>query len=171
MNYFEFYKIAPAFHINISELRKRYYEKSRASHPDSIPADKAGEFDADFLSALNNQAYHTLLHPLSRLKYILETEFSATDQETLKDDAAFLLEMMNLHEFLQEAILCEDEVLISKGRERLGAFDTLAHEEVSPFLALFDQGHRSPEIRKALQVYYNKLKYFTRLGETMGGDR
>lgn len=170
MNYFDFYKITPSFHINISELRKSYYKKSRELHPDTNSSIDRVEDDTDYLSALNNQAYNTLLHPLSRLKYILETEFTNTAQEVSADDPGFLVEMMDLHEFIQEAILCEDEVLIAKGRERLKQFDAQAHEEVKTYLTLFEEGQRSPEIRKAMQTYYNKLKYFTRLGETIGGE-
>lgn len=169
MNYFEFYNLTPAFQINVSDLRKRYYEQSRASHPDMQLKLQQQDQDGDYFSALNNQAYKTLLHPLSRLKYLLDTEFSSDESDIVRDEPGFLAEMMELHEFIQESLISEDVVLLSEGAAKLKQFEDQAQLEVESHLFQFDRGARTPEIKQAMGSYYNKLKYFTRLRETMEG--
>ncbi|MBK8954934.1 MAG: Fe-S protein assembly co-chaperone HscB [Saprospiraceae bacterium] len=167
MNYFEHYQLAPAFYIDQNELRRKYYQKSRSVHPDQNPENNSIAHHDDYLSALNNQAYKTLLHPLSRLKYLLDTEFEAGKGELIQDSQEFLLEMLELHEFIMEAIQAGDLNLMEQAKEQLNSLEKDADEKASPALRDFDQGLRNDRIRNEMQHYYNQLKYVNRLRENL----
>jgi molecular chaperone HscB len=165
MDYFEFYNIAPQFHIDLNQLRKKFYEKSRELHPDISVQD-----DSIFLSAYNNQAYQTLLQPLSRLKYIIETFKGPIGENTNLLSQDFLMEMMELHEEVNESVLNKDESSLNNLRMQLVKMEEHALADAEIAIKSFDSGERNDSVFDGLITYYFKLKYFKRLQETLSGE-
>lgn len=163
MNYFSFYGLQPSFHLDLKSLRQLYYEKSKIYHPDSAAEVNSFNQDRDYFAALNNQAYKTLSNPLSRLHYILENEFPDTLPCPKEEDATFLMDMMELHEKLEDAIDTGDDQSILDAQQILESFEDNALEAASSSLSLFDQGERNQQIRCMLQRYAEQLKFFERL--------
>lgn len=163
MNYFGFYGLQPSFHLDLKSLRQLYYEKSKIYHPDSASDANSAEQDVAYYAALNNQIYKTLSNPLLRLQYILENEFPATEPCLKEADAAFLMNMMELHENLEEAIDSGNESNLLLAQHALENYEKSAFATTAPFLIRFDEGERNQEIKCMLQRYAEQIKYFDRL--------
>ncbi|MGB5023755.1 MAG: iron-sulfur cluster co-chaperone HscB C-terminal domain-containing protein [Saprospiraceae bacterium] len=165
-NYFEHFGIPIAHEIDLSLLRKKYYEKSREFHPD-INQNKP---DLDFHTAYNNQAYKILLNPLSRLKYIIELTEGPIQENTQTLPQEFLIQMMELHEAIFEAKELQDTKQLNRLMEELSLAETNAQNKIHPIFRDFDQGNRDPEILNQMKFYYFKLKYFIRLRENLSNS-
>ncbi len=166
MNYFEYFEINPAFQLDLSELRKKYYEKSRKVHPDFNADDKD---ESVFLTAYNNQAYQTLLDPLSRLKYIIENTKGPIQENHALLSQDFLMEMMDFHEQVNDARLDVDSTQLEKFKVELKALEQKALDDAISQIKAFDSGDRSDSVFDVLTVYYFKLKYFKRLKQALEG--
>lgn len=160
-NYFEHFDIPIAHDIDLDQLRKKYYQKSREFHPD-INSNKP---ELDFLTAYNNQAYKTLLNPLSRLKYIIELISGPIQENTQALPQEFLNQMMELHESIFEAKDQEDTKQLDHLMKELSLAESNAQNSISLVFRDFDQGNHNAEILNQMKFYYFKLKYFIRLRE------
>ncbi len=167
MNFYGFYHLQPVFNIDFKELRKRYYEKSKALHPDGNTHQDADQEDLVYLTALNNQAFQTLSDPVLRLKYLLDNEFLNQNPEHLRDEPKFIIEMIELHEQIEEAILNDDQDRLDEAKMKLEKWKEWASEKASDSLKLFDKGERTQEIQSGMLGYYNQLKYFSRLQQIL----
>jgi molecular chaperone HscB len=95
MNFFAYYGLPVSVELDKADLRQRYYQKSREVHPDH-------QSDADLQAAMNNEALRVLVDETARLKHILELhQITSLDHEPLP--TAFLMEMMELNEAIEEA--------------------------------------------------------------------
>ncbi len=166
MDYFEYFGIKSEFQLDLNELRKKFYEKSRTLHPDFQNSDKD---DKIFLSAFNNQAYQILVDPLSRLKYIIETNKGPIQENHALLSQDFLMEMMDLHEQVNEARTNSDSALIEKFKNELNAMEKQSFEDSKSEINAFDNGERNDSIFNGLTVYYFKLKYFKRVKQALDG--
>ena len=63
---------------------------------------------AENLSAEINNAYQTLLHPLSRIEYLLRTNLQPLEETDKVEDMKFLGEIMMAREEIQDAETKED---------------------------------------------------------------
>ncbi len=154
------------FQLDLNELRKKYYEKSKSIHPDFHASQKE---DSLFLTAYNNQAYQILVDPLSRLKYIIETYHGPINENHALLPQEFLIDMMDLHEQINDAVTNADATLLEKFKVELNALDKNSLETTAPFFEAFDCGDRSDATFNELTVYYFKLKYFKRLKQGLEG--
>jgi molecular chaperone HscB len=166
VDYFEYFGIKSAFQLDLNELRKKYYEKSRTLHPDVQNSNKDEQL---FLSAYNNQAYQTLVDPLGRLKYIIETNKGPIQENHSLLSQDFLMDMMDLHEQVNEARMNADSVLIEKFKNELNNLERNTLREADPQIKAFDNGKRSDSVFDGLTVYYFKLKYFKRFKQALEG--
>ena len=72
MNYFELFGIEPSFTIDTATIKKKFYELSRANHPDFFGGGTTEEQNAALEhSATINEAYKTLQNKDQLIKYIL----------------------------------------------------------------------------------------------------
>jgi len=103
MNYFELYGIAPSFNIDAAAVRKKFYELSRAYHPDFNGGGTATE-QQEVLekSAMINEAYKTLLNKDLLIKYILTSKGLLQEEEKYNLPPDFLMEVMDLNEQVME---------------------------------------------------------------------
>ncbi|MBV99419.1 Iron-sulfur cluster co-chaperone protein HscB, mitochondrial, partial [Eschrichtius robustus] len=94
-----------SFRVDTAKLQHRYQQLQRLIHPDFFSQRSQTEKDfSEKHSTLVNDAYETLLAPLSRGLYLLKlcgVEIpEGTDYEV---DSQFLMEMMEINEKLAEA--------------------------------------------------------------------
>ncbi len=108
MNYFEVFGLPRRLAIDTDDLRGRFYDLSRRTHPDFCQGAPAAERDRALeTSALVNAAYRTLRDPIARVEYLLRLEEGPETRggEAVKPKAPpeLLEEMFEIQEALQEA--------------------------------------------------------------------
>jgi molecular chaperone HscB len=99
--------LAPAYEIDLAELERLFFEKSKELHPDRFANAPANErVVALTKSRALNDAYQTLKKPVSRAEYLLARQgVVIADNERIDPSlgAAFLMEILELREELAEA--------------------------------------------------------------------
>ncbi len=95
--------LPPSFEIDVGELERAYFEKSKELHPDRYASAPASERVAALSrSRALNDAYQTLKKPVARAEYLLAVHgVTIGDNERL--DPTFLMEILELREELAEA--------------------------------------------------------------------
>ena len=92
--------LAPTFDVDLAELERAYFERSKELHPDRV----AGAPAADRVAALSraralNDAYQLIKRPVARAEYLLaRAGVTIGDNERL--DPEFLMEVLELREDL-----------------------------------------------------------------------
>lgn len=104
------------FEIDRADLERRYLLLARGLHPDQFarrsPEERAL---AEQLSAQLNESYQILRDPVHRAEYLLLLEGGPTRESDKRTPAAFLVEMLELNEQVEEAKNALDEA----ARDRL----------------------------------------------------
>ncbi|KAJ8379416.1 hypothetical protein SKAU_G00001940 [Synaphobranchus kaupii] len=102
--YFDIMDCDEAFALDTQKLQRRYLHLQRSLHPDNFSQKTQKEQEySETQSALVNNAYRTLLKPLSRGLYMLELGGIPVKEETgIGGDQQFLLEIMEINERLDE---------------------------------------------------------------------
>ncbi len=99
--------LAPAFEIDLAELERAFFEKSKELHPDRFAKAPANERVAALSkSRALNDAYQTLKKAVPRAEYLLARQgVVIADNERIDPalGAAFLMEILELREELAEA--------------------------------------------------------------------
>jgi len=102
---YEVFGLARTFDISLGELERIYKMLQRQLHPDkySVRSKEEQVYSADHASEVN-RAYATLKDPLERAKYLLSVAGRDASGEKTISDPAFLAEMLERREAIQEAI-------------------------------------------------------------------
>jgi molecular chaperone HscB len=99
--------LAPRYELDLAELERLFFEKSKELHPDRFANAPAAErVVALSKSRALNDAYQTLKKPVSRAEYMLARQgVVIADNERIDPSlgAAFLMEILELREELAEA--------------------------------------------------------------------
>ena len=75
MNYYEALGVTPALSLDMEDLKKRFYDRSRQWHPDRFSRASAAEQDhALEMTAVLNDAFRTLREPVARAEYFLKEQ-------------------------------------------------------------------------------------------------
>jgi molecular chaperone HscB len=168
MNYFEFYNIPVSFFPDQSLVRKIFYEKSKAYHPDfyvNEPEEKQEEILQ--LSTLNNNAFKVLSSPERCLEYVLGLHglISEGEKYTLPQD--FLMEMMEINEALMELEFEPDAQAIARIRAQV---QEVQHTLDTALQNLLQHHDREPGnqalLAEAKDIYYRK-KYVLRINDSL----
>ena len=102
-DHFERLGLARTFALSPADVERNYLARSREVHPDFHQAESAGaERAGTELSALLNEAYATLRDPFRRAEYLLQLEGGPTAAEQKEMAPAFLMEMLELRERIEE---------------------------------------------------------------------
>ncbi|KAJ7597468.1 hypothetical protein C8J56DRAFT_1108574, partial [Mycena floridula] len=92
------------FAVDTAALTRQFRKSQVACHPDTWSAQGSDKQDtAHTLSAAVNQAYQTLLHPSSRIEYILQLKGHPLTETEKVTDMDFLIEVYAAREELEEA--------------------------------------------------------------------
>lgn len=115
-DYFQIFSLERGYAIDRDALEQRYLELARAVHPDRFVGAPSGErrLAMERSSALN-EAYRALRDPVRRAEYLVKlggVDLESSDPGTgaPKPDQAFLIEMIELREQLEEAGDDEDAI-------------------------------------------------------------
>jgi molecular chaperone HscB len=94
----------PALELDEAELNSRFEHLRTQFHPDRFSQGSALERRLAVQRAADiNAAYATLANPLSRAQSYFELRGITLDEARSMDDAAFLMQQMELREALEEA--------------------------------------------------------------------
>ncbi|HNF72340.1 MAG TPA: iron-sulfur cluster co-chaperone HscB C-terminal domain-containing protein [Chitinophagaceae bacterium] len=161
MNYFELFELPMNLNIDEQAIQKKYYALCRRFHPDQFMIqDEAKQQHAEQMTTLIHEARRILLNPSQRLLYFLQEQGINTDQNRFKPDPAFLSEMMDWNEQVDDCMGNEDE----KKRIREGLLQ-LADSLREPVQQYFDRTEpemQENELMQLLQYYYQQ-QYIERL--------
>jgi len=107
-DYFAVFGLPRKLSVDGEALRTRFYELSRAHHPDFHQgADAEAQAETLARSALVNRAYRALRDPLARVEYLIALEEGRDTREGAPARPAapeeLLAEMMEVQEALEEA--------------------------------------------------------------------
>lgn len=161
-DYFKHFDIKRRFRIDLDLLRKKYYAISRNLHPDINNSLE----DLDEKISQHNLAYKTLNEPISRLKYIIDLE--SGDLKINQDlSPEFLMEMMDLNEEIEQALLSNQEERIKKLIQSVDELENNLHTNANPSIELYDTGNRSEFVIASLVEYFVQLKYLRRLKKNL----
>src|SRR5438093_2179993 len=101
MDYFDVFGLPRRLGIDTGALEKTFHELSRRYHPDYFTtAPEAERTRALRMTALLNDAYRTLKHPVRRVEYLLSLEGFKPDGS--KVPQALLMEVFDINEQLEE---------------------------------------------------------------------
>jgi molecular chaperone HscB len=142
MDFFERLGLPRRFSIDANELERAYLARSRAIHPDyhreGSDADRTASLE---LAADVNEAYTVLGEPHARAEYLLKLEGGPGASEQKQMPPAFLAEMLEARERIEEArVGCPDDASALAAEfdkryddllaEVASLFDRLAHVPV-----------------------------------------
>src|SRR6266581_3426774 len=101
MDYFEVFGLPRQLGIDTLALEKKFYELSRKYHPDYFTtASPSEKTQAVRMTALLNDAYRTLRHPIHRVEYLLSLYGFKSDGS--KVPQALLMEVFEINEQMEE---------------------------------------------------------------------
>jgi molecular chaperone HscB len=102
MDYFEVFGLPRILGLDLAALEKTFHELSRKYHPDYFStASPAEKTQAVRMTALLNDAYRTLRHPIRRVEYLLSLYGLKSDGS--KVPQSLLVEVFEINEQLEEA--------------------------------------------------------------------
>ncbi|HIJ82904.1 MAG: co-chaperone Hsc20 [Magnetococcales bacterium] len=166
MDHFQYFGLVPGFIIDLAALEVGYRERQQRFHPDLFVSRSAAErrYSMEHVTRLN-EGYRILKDPLRRGEYVLSvTGFRAqTPENATPSDPAFLLEVMELRESLEEVDLKRGDAVARLGKLRsLVAAECATEieamtESFSAWFSAGDQKHLQVAARRV-----DRLRYFTR---------
>ena len=127
MDYFEVFGVLRMLGIDLAALEKTFHGLSRKYHPDyfttAAPSEKT---QAVRMTALLNDAYRTLRHPVRRVEYLLSLHGFKSDGS--KVPKSLLTEVFEINEQLEEvktgrASVEETDSLRAQIKEKRESFD------------------------------------------------
>src|ERR1043165_5324541 len=127
MDYFDVFGLPKILGIDLAALEKTFHELSRKYHPDYFStASPAEKTQAVRMTALLNDAYRTLRHPVRRVEYLLSLHGFKSDGS--KVPQALLMEVFEINEQLEEvkagrATVEEVDSLRAQIKEKRERFD------------------------------------------------
>lgn len=148
MDYFEVFGLPKILGIDLAALEKTFHALSRKYHPDYFStAPPAEKTQAVRMTALLNDAYRTLRHPLHRVEYILSLHGFKSDGS--KVPQALLMEVFEINEQLEEAkagrlAIAEIDALRAQIKEKRERFDAELLEASVAWDALLKAGAKEP---------------------------
>lgn len=167
VNYFEFFGIDVAFHIDLDELRKKYIAQSKAFHPDfhALEDDIAQDQMLE-KSTLNNQGWKVLKDDDKRIQHVLDLNNALPEEGEAKVPQDFLMEMMELNEALMELQMDEDASAREKVRSELDRITASISKEGKDAMQAWDEDQESTYL-DTVRDYYLKKKYLRRIEERL----
>ena len=140
MNYFEFYELPIAFHLDEAVVKRKFLLLSKKYHPDFYTLESA-EKQAEILekSTMNTDAYKTLSNFDSRMKYILEIKGALDEEGQAKLPQGFLMEMMDVNEELMELEFDYDPTKVEQIKTSVQQIENDLFAQVENALKSFDE--------------------------------
>lgn len=99
---FALFNLEPSFNLDHRALEKVFLTKARAAHPDFHASSSESQTNAVDESSRINEAYVILKSPIRRAELLLERLGGPTAAEVRDMPPAFLMEVMELREEIEE---------------------------------------------------------------------
>lgn len=154
MDYFEVFGLPRILGIDLGALEKTFHQLSRQYHPDYFSTASASEkTQAVRMTALLNDAYRTLRHPVRRVEYLLSLYGFKSDGS--KVPQALLMEVFEINEQLEEvkagrASVEEMDSLRVQIKEKRERFDAELLDASAKWDELTKDGASEAELKKHL---------------------
>lgn len=157
MNHFELFGYAAGPVVDRSDLTRRYVALQRQVHPDRFVGEGGwAQEEAEQASARVNEAYRIFGDPDHTLEYFLETMGYGERGESSALPPAFLMEVMDVNELLDEG----DEAAF---RARIGTLSEGIGTEIAALVAQWEGGDVSPVLLERLRDLMLRKRYVVRL--------
>ncbi|XP_004400155.1 PREDICTED: iron-sulfur cluster co-chaperone protein HscB, mitochondrial [Odobenus rosmarus divergens] len=155
-DYFSLMDCNRAFRVDTAKLHTRYQELQRLVHPDFFSQRSQTEKDfSEKHSTLVNDAYKTLLAPLSRGLYLLKLHGveipEGTDDEM---DRQFLMEIMEMNEKLAEA----------QSEAAMKEIESIVRAKQKELTDSVSRAFEQDDLEKAKEML-TKMRYFSNIEE------
>ena len=157
MDYFDVFGLPRVLGVDLAALEKTFHELSRKYHPDYFSAAPAAEKTQSVrMTALVNDAYRTLRHPVRRVEYLLSLYGHKSGGS--KVPQSLLMEVFEINEQLAEvkagrASADETASLRTQIKEKRERFDL----ELQQASKTWDEMVKSKSSEDALKGHLSKL--------------
>ncbi|MEY4703748.1 MAG: Fe-S protein assembly co-chaperone HscB [Bacteroidota bacterium] len=160
MNYFEWFGIPVSPRVDMGQVTRKYMEMQRKFHPD-YHADASEEEQQEMLEKTSelNKAYALFKDVDATIVYFLETVGLWKEGQKESLSPAFLMEMMELNESLDEG-----DDAVAKG-EILSKIEA-QNRAIEPIL-LKNNAELSEKDTEQIILYLNQKKYLKRILERL----
>jgi molecular chaperone HscB len=163
MNYFELFGIEPSFTIDTATIKKKFYELSRANHPDFFGGGTEEEQNTALeQSATINEAYKTLQNKDQLIKYILGLKGLIQEEEKYQLPPDFLMEVMDLNEQVMELDKA-DTAAVAAIKAAANNLQNEIYEAIEPVMANYSESVTTEKELLQVKDYYFKKKYLDRI--------
>ena len=154
MDYFEVFGLPRQLGIGTLALEKAFHDLSRRHHPDYFTrASSSEKTQAVRMTALLNDAYRTLRHPVRRVEYLLSLYGFKPDSS--KVPQALLMEVFEINEQLEEvkagkASVEEADSLRAQIKEKRERFDSQLQQASLEWDELVKRGELEARLKEQL---------------------
>lgn len=164
MNYFELYGLPVLMKVDVSEVKKKYYELSRRYHPDFYTQDNE-TVQADVLerSADVNKAFKVFQNPEDTIKYVLQLKDLIHEEEKYELDPEFLMEVMDINEQLMDLELGADKESVDVCEQKTKELLNQIYNDVAHIVENYQEGITTEKELLQVKGYYYKKKYLQRI--------
>jgi molecular chaperone HscB len=162
MKLYEAFGIEPALALDLEDVKKRFYERSRQWHPDKFSRASAAEQDRALeMTAVLNDAFRTLRDPVSRAEYFLKE----SGLELSKDAPPELLEEVFELNMALEELRGGDASVLSQLQDSATKFRAMQSGADAELAELFAKHDASPERATLDQIraVLNRRRYVSNL--------
>jgi molecular chaperone HscB len=138
MQYYDALGLEPKLALDLNDLQKRFYERSRQWHPDKFTrAGAADQQRALDMTALLNDAFRTLRNPVTRAEYFLKQNSIELAKEAPPE---LLEEVFELNMALEELRGGDDSARppLDAARERFSGMLTEIDADLAGLFARYD---------------------------------
>ena len=159
MNYFELFELPISFKTDKTKLAQKYFELQKKYHPDFFVNDTEHEqAEALEISSQLNKALKVLKSQDHTIKYILQLKQLLAEEEKYQLPPAFLMEMMELNEELDDS-----------SAKKIHDLEKQLYTEVEPIIENYDDAMALEADLLKLKEYYFKKKYLQRILDRLEG--
>lgn len=163
MRYYEALGLEPRLMLDESDLKKRFYERSRQWHPDRFSQASAAEQQTALeQTALLNDAFRTLRNPVSRAEYFLEQRSIAPTKGAPPELLEEVFELnIALEELREGDSSARPQLEQARGRfeQMLGEID----HGLSALFTRYDQGRHDESLLLAIRSVLDRRRYASNL--------
>jgi molecular chaperone HscB len=178
MDYFEVFGLPRILGIDLTALEKTFHELSRKYHPDYFTtASPAEKTQAVRMTALLNDGYRTLRHPVKRVEYLLSLYGLKSDGS--KVPQSLLMEVFEINEQLEEvkagrASVEEADSLRAQIKEKRERFDAELRDASLQWDELVKNGAAEPARKEhllKLAEILSESSYIRNLESELEGEK
>jgi molecular chaperone HscB len=170
MDYFSLFGLPVQLDVEQKELRAKYLELSRRTHPDYFATSgAAAQEDALQATAELNKAFKTLSNREETIRYVLEQKGLIEQDEKYKLSPDFLMEMLEINEAIAELAFEKDPAQEAAVRNQIKQIENDMYTPVAAIVESYAEGITTKEELLQVKDYYFRKKYLERLEQQLRG--